>query len=185
MDEELRRELLRRRGEDQAARAGLRALASEDGRLSPDAAQAIDALRRVDEDNTNWLKSIIRTRGWPGRSSVGADGAEAAWLLAQHADHEPSFQEECLHLLERAVEQEQASPRGLAYLTDRVLLKQGLPQRYGTQFVRSPEGLEPAPLEEPDRVDERRKSAGLGPLSSYRDAFRRSVNRSAGDQTGA
>ena len=71
---------------------------------------------------------------------VGA-AADAAWLMAQHAIHDPEFQRECLGLLEAAVWQGEASPRNLAYLTDRVLVHEGRPQRYGTQFMHGHDGL--------------------------------------------
>jgi|HubBroStandDraft_3_1064219.scaffolds.fasta_scaffold71532_2 hypothetical protein len=42
-------------------------------------------------------------RGWPGRTLVGEDGAQAAWLLAQHADHNPDLQRAFLDALRDAV----------------------------------------------------------------------------------
>jgi hypothetical protein len=42
--------------------------------------------------------------------------------------------------------------------------------RYGTQFWRGPDGtgpLEPRPIEDPDRLDERRRSVGLEPFAEY------------------
>ncbi|PZV88432.1 hypothetical protein SAMN05443287_12315 [Micromonospora phaseoli] len=60
-------------------------------------------VREVDVDNTTWLTQIIDRHGWPRRNDVGKDVATAAWLLAQHADHDPDFQRHCLGLLEQAV----------------------------------------------------------------------------------
>ncbi len=37
----------------------------------------------VDADNLAWMKEVVVKVGWPGRSVVGEDGANAAWLLAQ------------------------------------------------------------------------------------------------------
>ena len=65
---------------------------------------------------------------------VGGDGEHAAWLLAQHADSDPEFQRICLDLVTQAVACGEALPTELAYLTDRVLLAEGKPQEYGTQF---------------------------------------------------
>src|SRR4051794_10939213 len=50
------------------------------------------ALRRVDRDNTKRLGEIVAEHGWPTTTLVGKDGANAAWLLVQHADTEPAFQ---------------------------------------------------------------------------------------------
>ncbi len=129
----------------------------------------------VDLDNTAWLSQIIDRQGWPRRSDVGKDAATAAWLLAQHADHDPDFQRRCLRLLAHAVDDGEAEPSHLAYLTDRVHRAEGRPQRYGTQFWYGPDGtgpLQPQPIEDPQHLDERRRSIGLGPFSEHASQLR-------------
>src|SRR5207244_6160203 len=101
-------------------------------------AEAMSRGEAIDADNTAWLKDVVRRHGWPGCSLVGAEAANAAWLLVQHADRDPAFQRECLSLMEAAVAAGDASPADLAYLTDRVLRAEGKPQRYGTQFTQGP-----------------------------------------------
>ncbi|TCB97349.1 hypothetical protein E0H26_13615 [Micromonospora zingiberis] len=132
-------------------------------------------VREVDTDNTAWLTQVIEQHGWPRRSHVGADAAAAAWLLAQHADHDPDFQRRCLTLLAQAVDDGEAKRSHLAYLTDRVRRAEGRPQRYGTQFWYGPDGtgpLQPQPIEDPQHLDERRRSVGLGPSAEYADQLR-------------
>jgi hypothetical protein len=73
----------------------------------------------VDQDNTRWLKGVVAWYGWPTRSMVGDDGAAAAWLLVQHADHDRAFQRRCLVLMQ-ALPADQTSPEHIAYLADRV-----------------------------------------------------------------
>jgi hypothetical protein len=119
----------------------------------------------VDADNLAWLKEVVTEVGWPGRSMVGGDGAHAAWLLAQHADQDPSFQRRCLDLLSQAVAGGEASSAELAYLTDRVLLAEGKPQEYGTQFIGCERGWIPRQLRDPEGVDERRAQMGLETLA--------------------
>ncbi len=146
-DWELRYELLHRRERDQALR--MRASKSTGGNEAQSDPHTLrDELCSEDRDNTGWLRTVVRERGWPGRSMVGDDAARAAWLLAQHADQDPEFQRECLGLLERGVKLGEAEAADLAYLTDRVLLAEGRPQRYGTQFTSEQDGCEPrsAPL---------------------------------------
>lgn len=125
----------------------------------------------IDTDNRSWLARIVDEQGWPLLSVVGKDGALAAWLLAQHADQDPAFQRQCLDLLTSAVQAGEASPDHLAYLTDRVLLAEGLPQEYGTQIAARPQGWVPRPLRDPDTVDERRAAVGLPPLVKYLESF--------------
>jgi hypothetical protein len=124
----------------------------------------------VDADNTAWLKTVLAERGWPAQSVVGTAAAEATWLLAQHADADPDFQQRCLSLLGAAVRADEASPTHQAYLTDRMLRACGEPQRFGTQFWTGPDGsgeLVAAPIEDIDHLDQRRAAVGLGPFAEY------------------
>ena len=155
----LMEELLRRRDADQSARAAI----PFGGRAAFERAMAID------DDNAEWLKGVIETVGWPGRSMVGEDGAHAAWLLAQHADRRPGLQRRCLELLRAAVADGEGSAADLAYLTDRVLLASGEAQIYGTQFAGLNGEYVPCRLQDADTVDQRRGAAGLGTLQEMLD----------------
>jgi hypothetical protein len=162
----LREELLRRRELDQAPMREMRV-----GRqVDPEQVERLAATLR---DNAAWLAGVIHEWGWPGRSLVGDDGADAAFLLAQHSDHDPTFQRECLDLLVVAADREDASRSNVAYLTDRVLLKERGTQVYGTQFTNGPGGPEPQPIDDPEGVDERRAAMGLVSLAEYRKHFAR------------
>lgn len=156
MNRELETELLRRRDLDQAARSAF------DGRD----AQELKRLIAMDDDNAAWLSRVIEESGWPGISTVGEEGAHAAWLLAQHADRYPALQRRCLRLLEEAVAAGEASAADLAYLTDRVLLGSGRQQLYGTQLAAREGRLLPGRLLDPETVDQRRAAMGLEPLAA-------------------
>jgi hypothetical protein len=107
---------------------------------------------------------------------VGEDGAEEAWLIALHADHDVEFQRTCRQRLEQAVERGEAPARHLAYLTDRLLVHEGKKQRYGTQVRATPEGVESFPVEDPEGLDERRTEVGLEPIQEYlREAAARAL----------
>jgi hypothetical protein len=121
-----------------------------------------------DAARTARLAEILDEHGWPTFDLVGEDGEDAAWAIAQHSDQDPAFQREALALLRAAVEEGQASPGNLAYLTDRVAAGAGEPQTYGTQVGCGPDGPVPAtPLIDPDGVDARRAEVGLPPLADY------------------
>lgn len=120
----------------------------------------------VDEVNTARLKEIVATHGWPKVSNVGKEAASAAWLLAQHADHDPEFQAQCLNMMKQLPPNE-VDPTNLAYLEDRVRVNTGRPQLYGTQFHRQNGRIMPQPIEDEAHVEQRRKAIGLKPLSEY------------------
>jgi hypothetical protein len=113
------------------------------------------------------MQAIIKQHGWPGKSLVGTDGAHAAWLLVQHADHDRPFQKRCLGLLKVAVQKGEATGEQLAYLTDRVRVGEKKPQVCGTQLRWADGQLQPQPIEDEGNVDRRRKTVGLHPLADY------------------
>jgi hypothetical protein len=177
-DEKLRQELLRRMKEDQDARKKLIRLMSapkEPGKKAdlPDT----KAMVEIDKRNTAWLKEVIDGKGWPGKSLVGTDGANAAWLLVQHADLDRAFQKRCLPLLAEAVKKGEATGIQLAYLTDRVRVGSGEKQVYGTQFHTVDGKLVPQPIEDEANVDQRRKEVGLSSLDEYRKQMEKAYGR--------
>lgn len=121
-----------------------------------------------DEARTERLREILAEHGWPGTDLVGEDGEDAAWAIAQHSDLDADFQACALAHLEAAVAQGVGSPGNLAYLSDRVAVAAGEPQKYGTQVGCAETGPKPAtPLAEPERIDELRAEAGLPPYEEY------------------
>jgi hypothetical protein len=159
-DAPLRTELLERMAKDQAAQRA--AIAAGGG-------EAWNQAVPVSEANAAWLKGVITEKGWPGIARVGRDGANAAWLIVQHADHDPAFQAQALALMQKASETGDADAADVALLTDRVLIAQGKPQRYGTQFKSAADGvMELQPTEDIQTLDARRRAAGLQPLEAYK-----------------
>lgn len=159
MNQRLRDELLAMKERDLRMRARL----AEDGALFEGYHAKMEAVHRR---NAERLVEIIHEFGWPGSSLVGEDGAEAAWLVAQHAIGEPAFQRRCLALLQGAVDAGAAPPYQAAYLEDRIRVFEGRKQLYGTQIDYGPDGApRPSPIEDPDSVDERRSEVGLEPLA--------------------
>jgi hypothetical protein len=125
-------------------------------------------METVDKDNLAWLKGVVERHGWPGRSLVGRDGAQGAFLIAQHAAGDLDFMAECLGLLKEAYQAGEAEGQWVALMTDRVLvLKEKKKQLYGTQLVAKDGKLVPQPIEDEASVDERRKELGMPPLADY------------------
>ncbi len=80
--------------------------------------------------------------------------------LVQHADKDGKFQKRCLELMKSAGKGEVA-PVDIAYLTDRVLIAEGKPQRYGTQSVIENGKAMAKNVEDRANLDKRRGSWGL------------------------
>jgi hypothetical protein len=175
----LRDQLLMRVADDQNARRSAMNWAAEhgdDGLIDEDSlseeqesayADLWAEIAKIDANNTKWLKAIVSERGWPTYSEVGIDGGDAAWLLVQHADADPGFQRQCLDLM-TALPKHEISQLSVAYLTDRVLLKEGKNQIYGTQFIVQEGELVPNRLEDEENVDARRAEVGLPPMAEYK-----------------
>ena len=159
----LQRELILLAEQDQEARHF--AMSSNAGHSGRDVDRA--HMTDVDSANLRRLKQIIRQDGFPNARMVGYNGMQAAWLLVQHADSDPAFQAQMLPIVTRRVHGGDLDPQNYALLTDRVLLAQGKPQRYGTQFEIQEGALTVRALDDPSHVDQRRRELGLIPLKDY------------------
>ncbi len=158
---------------NEAFAAEILAMADEDQRMRREVSgntQSWDP--SVDQRNARRLREIVSEIGWPTTSKVGAQAEHAAWLLAQHAELE--FQKECFALMAREPAEEVCT-RHLAYLEDRIRVREGLPQRYGTQLQQSDGGWEPLPTLDPEDLDARRRAVGLEPIADYLDGARRAL----------
>lgn len=127
-------------------------------------AAATDLLE-VNEANVEWLATVL-AEGWPGLRRVGADGADAAWMLAQHADRANEMRRTWLPALQEAAASGDADPRHLATLTDRVAAVAGEPQVYGTIAMLADDGETefPLPVRDAGKLDGRRDEIGLPPV---------------------
>jgi hypothetical protein len=160
-------------GSEPALATELIALAAEDARVRGellDEGVLFDGyhprMEAVHRRNAARLGEIISGHGWPGKAMVGEQGAEAAWLIAQHAIGEPAFQRACLAALTAAAGRGEVPPWQPAMLDDRIRVFEGRPQRYGSQLEVDESGeLRPHPIEEPEGVEERRREVGLEPLA--------------------
>jgi hypothetical protein len=116
--------------------------------------------------NAQRLGEVVGETAWPGLSRVDADGADAAWLIAQHADLENDLRRGWCAPLEGAVRRGEADPRHFASLVDRIAVVDGDPQVYGTVAVlTNGKPTFPHPLLDPPRLDERRVAVGLPPFA--------------------
>jgi hypothetical protein len=123
----------------------------------------------LEKDSLNLIKvkKILDERGWLGANVIGSQGNSTLFLVIQHSDIQT--QEKYLPLMRDAVKKGNAQASSLALLEDRVLLRKGEKQIYGSQVSRDPETGEyyVLPLIDPDNVDKRRAEVNLGTLQDY------------------
>lgn len=157
---EARQQLEARGRTDQAVREGF----GVGGVVDPSQAQAME---RTDSANTSWLKAYVAKWGWPTSAQIGRPAVQAAFLIVQHAVHDTAFMRAMLPAVERAHRRGDLDGGAVAMLTDRVEVKAGHGQIYGTQLsLRSGRWLLD-PIADSMRVDERRRTMGLPPLAEY------------------
>lgn len=122
-----------------------------------------------EKDSINLIKvqNILDTRGWLGEDIIGSRGNQTLFLVIQHADLDT--QEKYLPMMRDAVRKGNAKSNHLALLEDRVALRKGGRQIYGSQIGRDKETGEDyvLPLIDPDNVDKRRAEVGLGTIQDY------------------
>lgn len=125
----------------------------------------------LDRSNTERMKAIIEQVGWPTISKAGAAASHKAWLLVQHSP-DVEFQKRCLKMMKQEQDGE-VNKKDIAYLEDRILILEGKPQIYGTQFKKEGNEYIVYPIENPERIDELRKELGMESLEKYRQGFYR------------
>lgn len=112
------------------------------------------------------LRQIVTTKGWPTISMVGAEAANEAWLVAQHA---PQAQLKHWAIFMRAAaNKHEIKLSNLATSLDRVRLFEKRPQIYGTQYHVEQDGaIQIYPIEDFANVDARRLEMGMSTLAQY------------------
>ncbi|MDX5422302.1 MAG: hypothetical protein LPK07_01910 [Hymenobacteraceae bacterium] len=154
---------------DQQVRREFMAARQEHGAESAEVKQLIGQMQQTDAENQKEVIAIIESYGWPVRSMVGGKAQMAAFLVIQHAPL--GVQEKYLPLMRKAAEEGEFEKRNLALLEDRVLVRNGQPQLYGTQISEEGGVSQVAPIADEANVDKRRAAVGLPPLAEYLKSY--------------
>ncbi|MPR31800.1 DUF6624 domain-containing protein [Salmonirosea aquatica] len=164
---DLERELKQILEADQRPRLLMDTVGRHYGFNSPQAKPVWDEMRRVDSMNLPKVEQILQLFGYPGKRLVGNKLSSTAWLIIQHSSL--SVQEKYLPLIQQAAEQGELDKSNLALLIDRLRLKKGQKQLYGTQVHNGPDGRPSGfePIEDESNVNKRRTEMGLPPLEEY------------------
>jgi hypothetical protein len=158
-DSDLRKELQERFAADQQARREYLA--------APHNPAFVNRMVELDAKNLMWLKSLVRDKGIPTVDQVGESGVRWTWLLVQHASRGLQLQTSVLPLFVKRYEAGELSGDAVAKLTDRILVVQGKPQRFGTQFNWLSGQFEHYSAAEVAQIEAHRQELGLMPMSDY------------------
>lgn len=113
------------------------------------------------------VEKILDEHGWLGADVIGEQGNKTLFLVIQHSDLETQLK--YLPMMREAVQLGNAQKIEFALFEDRLALRQGKRQIYGSQIHKNYDTGEIYvwPLIEPEKVNERRAEVGLGPIEDY------------------
>lgn len=152
---------------DQKYRIEAEKAAEEFGPTSKEVMKYAGLMAEQDAKNLVVIEKILEERGWLGPKVIGIEGARTLFLVIQHADLETQIK--YLPMMREAVARNEAEGSQLALLEDRINMRQGKRQVFGSQIGVDQKTGEyyVYPLMDPDKVDEYRASVGLPPLAEY------------------
>lgn len=159
---------------DQAVRMEVIRLSQQTPPQADSLMAAYARMEETDAANQRIVSELLDRGGWP--EGISDESGEALWLVIDHADL--AMQKRYMPLIEEQVRAGKVSKSNYATLLDRMLMREGLPQRYGTQTVSHTRlvvgdsaRVESVgyvwPVEHPERIDSLRATVGLGPIDEY------------------
>lgn len=153
--------------EDQKHRNRIGEVEEKYGGDSKEMGSLFAEMKKADSINLVKVSAILSKYGWLGLSDIGSQGNTTLFMVIQHSDLKT--QEKYLPMMREAVQIGNARAANLALLEDRVALRQGKKQIYGSQVSRNMKTNTSflAPLADPENVDKRRAKVGLPPLAEY------------------
>ena len=126
-----------------------------------------ELMPRNDSIVLNRITNVLEKNGWMGISEVGELANQTLWLVIQHAPL--NIQKKYLPLLEKSVKKGESKARYLAFLQDRILMREDKKQIYGTQSLWDKEKQKNViwPINDYKTVNQRRKEVGLESVENY------------------
>jgi hypothetical protein len=164
---------------DQASRGPIMMLHKDaaERNESPDPAKLNElkaAISAIDKTLQTELDDLVRRCGWPTTTGFGDKAPQYAALIIQHGNVD--YQLKYFPVMRAAVTMGELPGRFLGELEDRIRMKQGKPQIYGSQIVagKTPGELALWQIEDEEHVDERRAKIDMIPASlcAYIGLFR-------------
>ena len=138
-----------------------RILVDSIGINSPHAGPYLKQMREIDSDNQEKIKVILDKYGWIEQGKIGAKAAEAFFFTIQHSD--TTLMAKWFPEFKRLADIGEADKVSCAMMEDRLLMRRGKRQIYGTQakVFREDKKLAIWPIDDPKNVNDRRKKVGF------------------------
>ncbi|MBD9166967.1 DUF6624 domain-containing protein [uncultured Parabacteroides sp.] len=128
-------------------------------------------MNMIDKENQTFVFGLLDNQGWPDGLSDKANSA--IFLVIDHAEF--AAQEKYYPVVKEKAEQGIIGKEDAATLQDRILMKKGEMQVYGTQTTRvviNGENINYLwPVKNPDQLDKLRKEVNLPPIAEYIAVF--------------
>jgi hypothetical protein len=150
---------------DQGTRLQIDSVERTYGMQSQERRDLFARMAKSDSSNLIIVLKVLRRYGWLGTDVIGEKGNKTIWLVVQHADLKT--QKKYLPELKKSVEKGLSVPYYLALTEDRIAMREGKKQIYGSQYttdmITGKNSL--YPIADEAHVDERRKAMGMIPLA--------------------
>lgn len=153
--------------EDQKCRMELAKLMKK--KASKESLDSIKAIiQEKDRLNLVFVTQLIDKQGWLTPQDIGFQGVQTLFLIIQHADLQT--QKKYYPLILQAEKEGNMLSSNVALLEDRIAVREGRPQTYGSQgyYDSSKKKTFIYPLVDAQNLDQLRKSRGLGPMHEYK-----------------
>ena len=150
--------------DDQSTRNQIMANEKKYGRRSKEMDAFWQTILKKDSINLIKVSKILDESGWPDKKRIGKRGTSTLFLVIQHAGQKA--QEKYLPMIKEAVANNNLPKHQFAMFYDRLILRRGEKQVYGTQLAMNDKSKTPyvLPLEDPQDVDKRRAEMGLNTM---------------------
>lgn len=127
----------------------------------------MEKMQETDRENLKMVNAIVRDNGWLGPQTVGIEGVQGLFLVIQHADLKT--QEYYLPLIRKAEKEGRILSSNLAILEDRISMRKGRNQIYGSQgFTDKETGKKYIySISNIDGLEDSRKVMGIPPMMDY------------------
>ena len=149
----------------EAVKAELQRRFEEDKHATESDQVSVAEALRIRRSNTEWLKGVLGELGWIAAETFGSRTTFHAFIVIQHSDDLSLLRASMPYIEKEFREGDYA--QSFALLRDRLSIRLGLPQKYGTQITMDEEGPLLYPLEDPSRVNQWLAELGLPPLEEY------------------